>query len=111
MLQVIATATIAATVGLGGLGRFLIDGQAVRDYAQMAAGAILVAVLALVIDLVLSLVQRWVVSPGLTGAYSGPRDPAPRTPAPNHPRARCTKPPRPNQKENTPMMRTKSSSR
>ena len=51
MLQVIATATIAAYVGLGGLGRFLIDGLAVRDYAQMAAGAVLVAVLALLVDL------------------------------------------------------------
>jgi osmoprotectant transport system permease protein len=49
-LQVIATATLAATVGLGGLGRFLIDGLSVRDYAQMAGGAILVAVLALLVD-------------------------------------------------------------
>ena len=38
MLQIIATATIAATIGIGGLGRFLIDGLAVRDYGQMAAG-------------------------------------------------------------------------
>jgi osmoprotectant transport system permease protein len=73
MLQIIATATIAATIGIGGLGRFLIDGQAVRDYGQMAAGAILVAVLALLVDLLLSLVQRWVVSPGLTGAFSAAR--------------------------------------
>ena len=51
MLQVIATATIAAYVGLGGLGRFLIDGLAVRDYPQMVAGAVLVAVLALLVDL------------------------------------------------------------
>ena len=51
MLQIIATATIAAIIGLGGLGRFLIDGLAVRDYAQMAAGAVLVAVLALLVDL------------------------------------------------------------
>ena len=42
-LQVVATATLAATVGLGGLGRYLIDGLAVRDYAQMAGGAVLVA--------------------------------------------------------------------
>ena len=69
MLQVIATATIAAVVGLGGLGRFLIDGLAVRDTPQTASGAILVAVLALVVDMVLALVQRSVVSPGLTGRY------------------------------------------
>ena len=69
MLQVIATATMAAVVGLGGLGRFLIDGLAVRDTPQTAAGAILVAVLALVVDLALALVQRSMVSPGLTGRY------------------------------------------
>ena len=63
-LQVVATATIAATVGLGGLGRFLIDGLAVRDYSQMAAGAVLVAVLALVVDLGFALIQRYAVSPG-----------------------------------------------
>ena len=66
-LQVVATATIAATAGMGGLGRFLIDGLAVRDYTQMAAGAILVAALALTVDLVFALTQRYVVSPGLTG--------------------------------------------
>jgi osmoprotectant transport system permease protein len=66
-LQVVATATLAATVGLGGLGRYLIDGLAVRDYAQMAGGAILVALLALLLDLLASLLQRVVVSPGLTG--------------------------------------------
>jgi osmoprotectant transport system permease protein len=69
MLQVIATATIAAVVGLGGLGRFLIDGLAVRDTPQTAAGAVLVAALALLIDMALALVQRFVVSPGLTGRY------------------------------------------
>ena len=68
-LQVIATATIAAVVGLGGLGRFLIDGLAVRDTPQTASGAILVAGLALIVDMVLALVQRTVVSRGLTGRY------------------------------------------
>lgn len=67
-LQVVATATIAAAVGVGGLGRLLIDGQAVRDYGQMAAGAVLVAALALVLDGTLALVQRLVVSPGLRPA-------------------------------------------
>lgn len=66
-MQTIATATIAAVVGLGGLGRYLIDGQAVRDYAEMAGGALLVAGLALTVDLVLGWFQRLVVSPGLTG--------------------------------------------
>lgn len=67
MLQVIATATIAAAVSLGGLGRYLIDGLAQSRYEVMVAGSLLVAVLALVIDLVFALIQRTVVSPGLTG--------------------------------------------
>lgn len=66
MLQIIATATIAAIVGLGGLGRYLIDGQASRDYGQMAGGALVVAALALLVDLVLAAIQRLAVSPGLT---------------------------------------------
>ncbi|MEO7131343.1 MAG: ABC transporter permease [Dermatophilaceae bacterium] len=68
-LQVIATATIAATAALGGLGRFLIDGLSVRDYPQMASGAVLVALLAIVVDLVLALLQRLVTSPGVSGHY------------------------------------------
>lgn len=66
MLQVIATATIAAYATLGGLGRFLIDGYAVRSFAEMLAGALLVAALALVAEGVLATVQRLVVSAGLT---------------------------------------------
>jgi len=69
MLQVIATATIAAVLSLGGLGRFLIDGLAIRDTPQTASGAVLVALLALTVDVALALVQRSVVSRGLTGRY------------------------------------------
>ncbi len=69
-LQVIATATVTAYVGLGGLGRYLIDGLSQQDYPQMASGAVLVAALALLIDLVLGTVQRYVVSRGITGRYS-----------------------------------------
>lgn len=64
-LQVVATATVAAAVGLGGLGRLLIDGLAVNDYSRVLAGAIVVAVLAVLLDLVLALAQRWIMSPGL----------------------------------------------
>lgn len=74
-LQVIATATVTAYVGLGGLGRYLIDGLAQQDYPQMASGAVLVAALALVIDFVLATVQRYTVSPGITGRYSRRRVP------------------------------------
>jgi osmoprotectant transport system permease protein len=70
-LQVVATATIAAVAGTGGLGRYLIDGQKVQDFPQMASGALIVALLALGSDLLLALVQRRVVSPGLTGRRAG----------------------------------------
>lgn len=68
-LQVIATATVAAYVTLGGLGRFIYDGLAQQDYPQMIGGGILVAGLALVTDLGLALIQRFVVSPGVTGRF------------------------------------------
>ncbi len=70
MLQIIATATIAAVVSLEGLGRFLIDGLAFREYEQMAGGAVLVALLALTVDLLLAGIQKLAVSPGLSGASS-----------------------------------------
>lgn len=59
-LQVIATATISAYVGLGGLGRYILDGLPVRDYAQMLAGAILVTGVALLCDALLTVVARFV---------------------------------------------------
>lgn len=64
-LQVVATATIAAYVALGGLGRYVIDGLAQLNYSEMLGGALVVAVLAILLDLVLVGVQRLVVSPGL----------------------------------------------
>jgi osmoprotectant transport system permease protein len=66
-VQVVATATLAAVVGLGGLGRYLIDGLAQRDLPQVVGGAILVAVLSLATELVLGRVQTLVVSDGLAG--------------------------------------------
>lgn len=56
-LQVVATATIAAYVSLGGLGRFIFDGQAVRDYPQMVGGSVVVVALALLLDALLAVVQ------------------------------------------------------
>jgi len=69
-LQVISTATVAAYVGLGGLGRFVYDGLASHDFPQVTSGAILVAVLALVADLALALVQRYSTSRGVSGRFA-----------------------------------------
>lgn len=57
-LQVVATATVAAYIGLGGLGRYLFDGLAVQDYPQMVAGSVVVVVLALLLDAAFSIAQR-----------------------------------------------------
>lgn len=66
-LQVVSTATVGAYVGLGGLGRLLIDGLALNQYDRVIAGAVMVAVLAIVLDLIAGGVQRLVVSPGVSG--------------------------------------------
>jgi osmoprotectant transport system permease protein len=52
-LQVVATAIVAAFAAGSGLGRLLIAGQRTNDYSQMFAGAVLVAALAIVLDVVL----------------------------------------------------------
>ncbi|MFZ3570117.1 ABC transporter permease [Streptomyces sp. BH097] len=58
LIQVVATATIAAYVSFGGLGRYVFDGLAQRDLVQVLGGAVLVAVVAIVLDLALSGLQR-----------------------------------------------------
>ncbi|MFE2882791.1 ABC transporter permease [Streptomyces graminifolii] len=59
LIQVVATATIAAYVSFGGLGRYVFDGLAQRDLVQVLGGAVLVAVVAIVLDLGLSGLQRF----------------------------------------------------
>lgn len=58
ILQVIATATIAAYVNLGGLGRYIFDGLALYDYGQVLVGAVLVTALALVVDGLMALLVK-----------------------------------------------------
>lgn len=60
VLNVIATATIGAVVGFGGLGRFILDGRlkGQSGLGELVGGAILVTALAIGVDLVLALVQR-----------------------------------------------------
>ena len=58
VLQVLSTATIAAFIGLGGLGRYVIDGLAVYDYFEVLTGALTVTALALVADTLLAILQR-----------------------------------------------------
>ena len=62
-VQVVATATLAALVGGGGLGRIINLGFGQQDYAVMIAGALLVALLALLTELLLVLLSA-ALTPG-----------------------------------------------
>jgi osmoprotectant transport system permease protein len=69
-IQVVATATVAAYVGLGGLGRYVIDGLATQDYPRAVGGAVLVAGLALAVQGLFALLSRVSVSPGVSRRQS-----------------------------------------
>lgn len=62
---VVATATIAAYIGLGGLGRFIIDGLATDQYGPVAGGALLVVILAVLVLALFAGLSRLVVPAGL----------------------------------------------
>jgi osmoprotectant transport system permease protein len=64
-IQIVSTATIAAFVGLGGLGRFIFDGLARQEYPTVIGGAVLVVALALLTEMIFFGAQRLLVSPGL----------------------------------------------
>jgi osmoprotectant transport system permease protein len=57
-VQVVATATLAALVAGGGLGRYIVDGFAVQRYDRLVAGAVLVSLLAFLTERALTLVQH-----------------------------------------------------
>ena len=57
-VQVVATATLAALVAGGGLGRYIVDGFAVQRYDRLVAGALLVAILALGTERAFTWLQR-----------------------------------------------------
>lgn len=63
-VQVVATATLAAFIGEGGLGRYIVDGRAVQDNVTVFAGAFTVAVLSVLTELVLGGVQKAVTPRG-----------------------------------------------
>ena len=64
-VQVVATATLAAIIAGGGLGRFVIDGIAQQNYQMMFAGALVVALLAIATELSLSGLERVLMPRGL----------------------------------------------
>lgn len=62
-VEVIASATLAAFIGAGGLGRFIILGFSLYENSILLVGAIPVALLALVAELGMSRLQRMVEPP------------------------------------------------
>ena len=62
-VEVIASATLAAFVGVGSLGRFITSGLTLLDYSLLFVGAIPIAVLALFAEASLAGVERLVTPP------------------------------------------------
>lgn len=63
--QVVSTATVAAYVALGGLGNFIRNGLATRDYPQVIGGAVVTVMLALLTLMIFTAGARLTVSPGI----------------------------------------------
>ncbi len=72
-VQVVATATLGAVFGFGGLGRYLVDGYAQNDDGQVFGGVVLVAGLASATELGFAALQRVMTSPGLRLAQAAGR--------------------------------------
>lgn len=64
-VQVIATATLAAFIGAGGYGNYVVDGINVFNYPELYAGAISVAVLAMLVEVLMSWLQTILTPAGL----------------------------------------------
>jgi osmoprotectant transport system permease protein len=69
-VNVVATATLAALVAWGGLGRFIVDGLGLQDYPMLFAGAVMVAALSLMVEFALAGVQRLSTPAGLRPSKS-----------------------------------------
>lgn len=69
-VQVIATTTLGAILGIGGIGRFVVDGIAQKDDGMLFGGVVLVAALAMLSEGLLGQFQRIARRPasGLSGA-------------------------------------------
>jgi osmoprotectant transport system permease protein len=65
-LQVVATATLAAYVGLGGLGIYIFRGLPLQRYDEMLGSALLIAALALVLDGIFALIQQFAIPRGVS---------------------------------------------
>jgi osmoprotectant transport system permease protein len=79
-VQVVATATLAAVVAWGGLGRFIIDGIAQQDGGQLVGGALLVVLLSFLTEVGLGVVQQVLTPAGIRRAAVPVATPGAATP-------------------------------
>ncbi len=73
-VHVVATATLAAVVASGGLGRYIVDGIYQQDDAQLLAGALLVAMLSLFTEVALGWLQARTTPGRVRGRKAGRDD-------------------------------------
>ncbi len=64
-VQIVATATLAAFIGAGGYGDYIVDGISVFNYPELIAGALAVAVFAIIVEVFMGWLQRRVTPVGL----------------------------------------------
>jgi osmoprotectant transport system permease protein len=81
-LQIVATVSVASAFAFGGLGLYLFYGLAQGDYVQLLAGAILITTLALIVDGLLAVAQRFVVPRGVSLGRTDPNGHQKRARAP-----------------------------
>jgi len=64
-VQIIATATLAAFIGAGGYGDYIVDGFNVFNYTELIVGAVSVAILAISVEVFMSWLQGVLTPEGL----------------------------------------------
>jgi osmoprotectant transport system permease protein len=75
-LQVVATVTIGAYIGVGGLGFYILQGIGLRDFPEILGASIIVVALALVLDGAFALLARFAVPRTDGSRVSADRSPA-----------------------------------
>ncbi|MDQ2717313.1 MAG: ABC transporter permease, partial [Chloroflexota bacterium] len=64
-VQIVATATLAAIIGAGGYGEYIVNGLYQFNTAEVLAGAIPVSILAMIVEILMSSLQRALTPAGM----------------------------------------------
>ena len=64
-VQIIATATLAAFIGAGGYGDYIVEGLNILNYPELVVGGVSVALLAILVEVFMSWLQRALTPEGL----------------------------------------------